>query len=95
MKRFYYTDRAEKGHKDQRCNHVLRIYKLVNKDMIFLDESEYSTASTPGAESEVFRALIRIGEIPRKWYNSSENSWRGPGYYGGPVMKYYNIKEIY
>lgn len=56
----------------------------------------YNTDSTCGLISEVFRQLIEIGRIPKKYYNYSKCDWRDSGYYCSEVEKAgYRIYELY
>lgn len=75
-------------------NHRVNVYRVKNNRVTWVHEFYYTSGTTPGAEAEVLRALIRIGEIPKKWLQSSTNSWSGPGYYSGPVRDVYSIKEL-
>jgi len=93
MKRFYFTDRRDE--RSRKGDRILRIYKLKNGTFQQIAHTVYRPGMTKGAESEVFAALMKCNEIPRKWENSSLCAWRGPGYFDGEVRKYYSIQEIY
>lgn len=68
-------------HNRKRNNRECVIYKVKNNIPVFIGDLYYSTGSTPGAENEVFRFLIENKFIPKKYYNLSQNEWRGAGYY--------------
>ena len=92
MKNFIYKE--IKHHNRTRNNRELTIYKVKNNMPEYIGTLEYSTASTRGAQHEVFNYLMNNGYIPKKYYKSSECAWRGAGYFDGNVTKLYNIIEI-
>lgn len=71
-----------------------KIYRVKNNQPQYIGVAEWNTASYRGAMSEVFNQLIRLGEIPKKYYNSSVCEWRGAGYFAGDVTGKYSITEI-
>lgn len=93
MKRFFYTDR--KDERSRNGNRIIRVYKMNGGRLEMVTHCEYRTGSTRGPEAEAFNALMECGEIPKKWYNSSNCAWSGPGYFRGPVTEHYSIQEVY
>lgn len=57
------------------------IYALKKGDMIKVGETVWNTASYPGEEASVMRALIELKQIPAKFGTLSESKNVGPGYY--------------
>ena len=92
MKRFYFTE--EQHPNRTRNNRTGEIYTIKNGALVWCCDYAYSTGSCRGAQSEVFRALMENGFIPRKWENSSKTDWSGSGYFFGPVTEHYEIKQI-
>ena len=92
-KYFVFSDEYIKTRR--RNNHKVNVYRVRKNKLSFVCEFHYTSASTPGPEAEVLQELIRIGEIPKKWFNSSRCEWRSAGYYAGPVCDVYSIKELY
>ena len=89
MKTYIFTTRSfKRGHVEG------RIYRIENNRPRYVIHFEYVTGCTKGAVSEAFNALMNCGEIPKKWYTSSESPWSGPGYFEGEVRNYYEILEI-
>lgn len=71
-----------------------RIFHVSNNNLNYVTDFSFSPGYTKGTEAEAFQALINCNEIPKKWYTSSECTWRGPGYFYGEVTKHYSIKQI-
>ena len=90
MKRYVYVFDPPK--KRGRMNG--RVFRVKNDLLVYVTDFSYSTGCCKGATSEVYNALMECGEIPKKWYRSSECEWRGPGYYGGEVCAHYDIQGI-
>lgn len=89
MKTYIFTTRCfKRGHVEG------KVYRIENNKPMYITHFEYVTGRTKGAVAEAFNALMNCGEIPKKWYTSSENAWSGPGYFEGEVRKYYEILEI-
>ena len=57
------------------------IYRVKNNIPQYIGSVYYTTGTTCGAESEVFRFLIINKYLPESYYNLSKNDWRGSGYY--------------
>lgn len=93
MKRFYYTDKRDE--RSRKGDRIIRVYKLKAGKMEMVTHCEYRPGCTRGPEAEAFNALMECGEIPKKWYNSSNTGWSGPGYFSGPVTEHYSIQEVY
>lgn len=89
MKTYIFTTRpAKRGYVEG------RVYRIKKDKPVYITDFRYNTGSTRGSIHEAFNALMNCGEIPKKWYTSSENSWSGPGYFEGEVRNYYEILEI-
>lgn len=73
---------------------IARIYRIKNNKPVYVGQTSWNAASYRGAVSEVFNKLIDIGQIPKKYYNSSVCEWRSAGYYAGEVTKKYDIWEV-
>lgn len=72
-----------------------KIYRLKKNVPYLIGTVEWQTASYRGAVSEVFNKLMELGEIPKKFYNSSISEWRGRGYFAGEVTEKYDIRELW
>lgn len=94
MKRFYYTIVKSTRRYYGGCNETANIYTIKKGELVFCCSTKWCTASYCGEQSEVYQALIEKGFIPKKWYKSSQNKWRGAGYFAGEVCNHYSIKEI-
>lgn len=91
MKTFIYKETA---YYRKHNNRELTIYQVKKNTPCYVGTLEYTTGSTKGAKAEVLQFLIDNKYIPKKYYYSSECSWRGAGYYGGIVVDKYKIIEI-
>lgn len=92
MRRFYYVVNRKDGRK---YNRQIAIFKHTRNGVEFLCKTrKYSTASTPGEASEVLQCLAENGVIPKRWLDLSRTSWRGAGYYAGPVCNLVLIREL-
>lgn len=76
------------------CKEVAKIYRIKNNKPVYVGATSWNTASYRGAVSEVFNKLIELGEIPKKYYNSSVCEWRSSGYFAGDVTNKYSISEV-
>lgn len=92
MKTFIYKE--TKHHNRTKNNRECTIYKIKNNRPQYVGTVEYSTASTKGAEAEVFQYLMENGYIPKKYYTSSKCDFMGAGYFFGEVTELYNIIEV-
>ena len=91
MKNFcFYVRKATKRGMD----YTAVIYRIVKNKPEYVGTTSWNTASYRGEVHEVYNALINFGYIPKKYYNSSVNAWRGAGYYAGIVIDKYNIQEL-
>jgi len=94
MKTFYYKKDSQRRRTYGGLNVKVSLYGVKNREIIKLGSCEWCTASYRGDESEVFNALVRLGQIPKKWLKSSESPWSSGGYFIGDVEKHYKIKEL-
>ena len=92
MKTFIYKETAH--HNRRRNNRTVEVYKISNNTPEYIGRFDYSTASTRGGQHEVFNFLMGKGYIPKKYYKSSECTWRGAGYFYGEVENFYRIISI-
>lgn len=68
MKHFIYIDQYNNKRGSQ--NKTVRVYRLKNNKPHYLGSFDYSTASTPGSDTEVLQFLSELGELPKKYGNS-------------------------
>ena len=92
MKTFIYKEVA--FHNRTRNNREVTVYQIKQNKPLYIGFFSYSTASTRGAQHEVFNYLMNNGYIPKKYYKSSECAWRGAGYFFGEVENHYSIIRI-
>ena len=84
MKRFYYVVNRKDGRK---YNRQIAIFKHTRNGVEFLCKTrKYSTASTPGEESEVLQCLAENGVIPKRWLDLSKNVMARRGVLCGPGL---------
>jgi hypothetical protein len=72
-----------------------RVYRISKNSIEPVTSFEFRYGSTRGAIHEAYKALIDCGEIPKRWWKSSECGWMGAGYYSGKVTEVYSIQEVY
>ena len=97
MRRFYFriskSNRRTYGGLDQ----TAIIYKW-NRKAQSLEQvatAEWCTASYMGEIHEVFQALVKAKQIPRKYLESSKCDWRSGGYFFGTVCDKYQIIPVF
>jgi len=92
MKHYIFTEK-KKGN-----DFVVKVYRVKRNNAEYVTTSHaFNYSSTRGALHEAFNALMECGEIPKKYYSSSEEaapSCMGPGYFYGKVTQKYNIKQL-
>ena len=94
MKNFYYKKDKQTRRYYGGLNVTASIYKVKNGLIVKVGTCKWCTASYRGEVSEVFQALMALGEIPKKWEKSSVCEWRGAGYFAGEVCNHYTIQEL-
>ena len=85
MKTYIFTKEYSRArnYENVRC----KIYRVKNNKPIYVGLARFGNISNSGAINEVFRALIELKEIPKNYYNLSQNHWRSGGYYCDNVEK--------
>lgn len=86
MKTYIFTVK-EKKEEDGYTEYIATIYRVKNNEPIFVTSCNYSSSFFVGHKSEVFHALIQIGEIPEKYKELSKNEWCDGGIYCEKVEK--------
>lgn len=77
-------------------NRRARVYKIEKNIPKNVGDVDYKWGLSQGDESEVFKAIMNWGYIPKELYNVSECDWRGPGYYCHAIEdKGYKIIRLY
>lgn len=96
MRRFYYLISKSTRRTYGGLNQTALIYKW-NRRTHSLEQvatARWCTASYMGEKSEVFQALVKAKQIPRKYLKSSECEWRSGGYFAGEVCNRYQINPV-
>lgn len=93
MKRFYYVVCEKPGRK---YNRQIVVFRHTRTGLEFACKTrKFSTASTPGDDAEVLRALVECGQLPKKWLESSRSECSSGGYYSGPVRDHVLILQLH
>lgn len=86
MKTYIFTV-DEKTIRNGNIKYIAKIYRVKNNVPTFITSCNYNGGSYSGHRSEVFKALMQVGEIPKKYENLSRSEWRGRGFYCEAVEK--------
>lgn len=79
MKTYIFTTEKKKSSYGYKV--ICDIYRVKNNKPIYVGETSFNTSSNKGEISEVFCALIKLKEIPERYYNLSKTDWHSGGYY--------------
>lgn len=71
MKAYIFIKEGEKA-RNGYTNYTTNIYRVKNNIPIFIAKCKYSSGCYSSHVTEVFKTLLHVGEIPKKYENLSE-----------------------